>query len=358
MNGPVIHRSLRASQQRRVCRRRMADRDWLVRVRSFVSLTMRTLPQTLIAGWFGLNTALAQDFNLVAKVNGEGISRDRLQTRVDAAMQQRGSNYGGVTQPRQLKRLQRQVLEQLIAQELLWQAAERSGVVVTADELDKALAETRQSYPSERAFTQDLERNAFTTETFREDLRRKMSARKWVYATLAGEINVSDAEVHDFYVANRVRFVQPERINARHVLIKVASDADATTTEAARREIERILEQARAGADFAGLAKQHSQGPNASQGGELGFLPRGKLVRPLEDAAFALEVGEISNVVRSKFGFHVIQLVARRDGQAVPEQQVAASIRQHLFETKFLEAIAEHVRTLRQQASVEILIPL
>lgn len=323
----------------------------------FVGLNMRAL----LLGFIGLlviSAAVAQDFNLVAKVNGEGITRDRLQSSVDASMERRGFNYGGVTQPRHFKRLQRQALEQLIAQELLWQKAEQEGFVAAAEELDEALAAARKSYPSEQAYLKDLERNAFTMESFREDLRRKISVRKWAHATLASEIQVSDAEIHDFYVANQVRFVQPEQINARHVLIKLAPGADDDATAAARDKIEQLLEQARAGSDFADLAKKHSQGPSAPRGGELGFVPRGRLVKDFEDAAFALETGEISDVVRTEFGFHIIQIIARRDGQAVPEQQVAAPIRQHLFETKFLEAVAERVRVLRKEASVEILIPL
>ncbi|MDH3475790.1 MAG: peptidylprolyl isomerase [Rhodospirillales bacterium] len=317
---------------------------------------LRVLLTSLIAV-FGLSAVTAQDLDLAAKVNGEGISRTLLQNRVDASMRQGSSNYGAITQPSQYKRVQRQVLDQLIVQELLWQAAKGAGFVATADEVEQAMAQVRQGYPTEMAFDNALTEHGFTAESFEEDMRRKIAVRRWAQETLGKDIQVSDAEVHDFYLANQVRFVQSEQINVRHVLIKLASDADEAATAAARGKIEQVLEQARAGADFAELAKTRSEGPSAPQGGELGFVPRGTLVKPFEDAAFALKPGEISDVVRTQYGFHVIKLEARREGSQVPEEQAAPAIRQQLSASKFQDAVLERMRTLRQEASVEILIP-
>lgn len=307
---------------------------------------------------FGLSVAEAQDLDLAAKVNGEGITRARLQSGVDASMRQGRMNYGGITQPKQYKRLQREVLDQLIAQELLWQEAKRQDFVVAPAEVDKALAQLRGRYPTEQAYLNGLEQNGFTPESYREDLKRHMSVRRWARETLAKKITVSDAEVHEYYVTNQPRFAQPEQIDARHVLIKLAPDADEAAVMAARRQIEQILARAKSGADFAELARQHSQDTSASRGGELGFLPRGRLVKPFEDAAFALKPGEISGVVRTQYGFHIIKLQARRDARVVSEPQAAPAIRQHLSSSKLQDALVEHARALRQQGSVEILVPL
>jgi len=316
------------------------------------------IPLAAVTCLLFLGSVMAQDFNLAARVNGEGISRARLQSSVDAYLRQGDMNYGGITQPSQFKRVQRKVLEQLISEELLWQQAAQDGFVTSDAELEQALAAVRQSYPTQTQYENRLTERGFSVASFREDVRRKIAVRKWAWATLAKEVEISDAEVHEFYVANEVRFIQSAQINVRHVLIKLAADADDATVAAARGEIEEILAQARAGADFAELARQRSQGPSAPRGGELGFVPRGQLVKPFEDAAFALQPGEIPEVVRSEFGFHIIKLVARRDGQVVPEQQVAAQIRKHLFEGKLVETVAVHVVALREQASVDILIPL
>ena len=312
----------------------------------------------VISGLLLASTAVAQDFNLVATVNGAGITRDRLQSRVDASMEHSGMNYGGITRPQQFKQMQRQALDLLIAQELLWQTAAREGYSATSDEVDIAFAEVRADFPSEKALAAHLTRNAFTEESFREDLRRRISIRRWAHEDLGASIEISDAEVHEFYVANEVRFVQEEAINARHILIKVPPDADEETKQGALERIGEIRTAALDGADFSQLAKKYSEGPSASDGGELGFAPRGGFVKPFEDAAFALEPGEISGITRTGYGYHIIELIDHREGHVLPEHEVAAAIRQQLFEDQLLQAMAAEVTSLREQASIEILIPL
>lgn len=298
-------------------------------------------------------SAPAQEPDLAARVNGEGITRARLQSSIDASNR---LGYGNMTQPGAFKRVQRQVLEQLIAQALLWQEARRQGFVATAAEVDEALERLRQKYGSDNAFRLALEENGFTEVSYREDLKRQISVRHWMRETFAQAVAVSDEEVHAFYLANEERFVQPEQINARHVLITVAPDAPEAEVAAARQTIERVLAETKAGADFAALARQHSQGPSAPRGGDLGFFSRGQMVAPFEAAAFALRPGEISDVVRTRFGFHIIKLEAHRAQQTVPEAQAAASIREHLASNRLQEAIAARVQALKEQGSVEILI--
>ncbi len=302
--------------------------------------------------------APAEDYNIAATVNGKGITHERLQIRVDATIEESGLNYGGITRPQHFKQLQRQALDLLIAQELLWQTAEREGFVAAAGEIDAARQEVRRNFPSDQALANHLRKNSFTEEEFREDLKRKVSIRKWAYGSLGESIRISEPDIHEYYAANQVRFVQPETINVRHILTKVPPDADEDTVATARKRTDDILAKAEAGNDFAGLAEQYSEGPSASSGGDLGFASRGTFAQPFEDTAFALEVGQISGVIRTGYGFHIIKLVDRREGHTIPESEVAPAIRQHLFEEKLLAIMAEKVRDLRAEASVKIFIPL
>lgn len=312
----------------------------------------------VLAFLFALGAAHAQEVDLAAKVNGKGITRATLQSNVDASMRRSGVDYGGMTQPQQYKRLQRQVLDELIARELLWQEAERQGFTAQPAEVDGILKQVRERYPSEQAYLEALERSGFTPETYREDLKHRISVRHWVQETLADEAAVSEAEIHDYYVRNQPRFVQPEQVNVRHVLIRVEPDADEATVAAARERIGQVLAEAKQDADFAELARKHSEDSSAARGGELGFLPRGRLVKPFEDAAFALKPGEVSDVVRTRYGFHIIKLEARRERGVVPEQQAAPSIRNYLASGKLRQAVQDQTRALREKGSVEILIPL
>jgi peptidyl-prolyl cis-trans isomerase C len=319
--------------------------------------TVMRISIAIVAMMLGWGTVQAGEVGLAARVNGGGITLARLQSSVDASMRQGSMNYGGMTQPSQYKRVQRRVLEQLIAQELLWQEAKRQGFIAPPAEVDKALEQVRKRHPSEQAYLQKLEGNGFTEDTYREDLKRHISVRHWVEETFAKGITVSDDEIHDYYVANQPRFVRPEEINVRHVLIKVDSRADDAAVAAARKKIEQVLAEEKQGADLSELAKKYSQGPSAPRGGELGFLPRGRLVKPFEDAAFALKAGEISNIVRTRYGFHIIKLDARRAKSVVPEEQAAPSIRNYLSSQKVQEAVQDRIGTLRKKGTVEIYLP-
>jgi len=127
------------------------------------------------------------------------------------------------------------------------------------------------------------------------------------------EAEISDAELEKTYRRSRSAFEIPEQVHAAHILIKVPANADAATREAKRTKIDEILTKANAGEDFAALAKRYSEDSSKSQGGDLGFFPRGQMVKPFENAAFSLPAGQISEVVTTQFGFHIIKVLEHQE---------------------------------------------
>lgn len=122
------------------------------------------------------------------------------------------------------------------------------------------------------------------------------------------KIEVSEDEIGAYYEENRDDFVLEEQVKARHILVKVAPDAKAENVEEARKRAEEVLARAQKGEDFAALAEEYSEGPKAKEGGDLGYFARGNMVKEFEDAAFSLKPGEISSLVRTQFGFHIIKV--------------------------------------------------
>jgi peptidyl-prolyl cis-trans isomerase C len=299
----------------------------------------------------------AAEPELAARVNGVGITQERLDKIFNVYMQQRQIDVQESKSPEQYKQLQRQVLDVLISQELLWQEAQKKQLIASAEDVDREMKRVRDRFPSKEAFLQKLEAGGFTEARYAEDVKQRLSARHLVQTEVASGITVSDPEVHDFYTSNQAQFVRPEEVHVRHILIKVADNTDQAAQEAARQHIRDILTEARSGADFAALAEKHSEGPSGPKGGDLGFVPRGRLEPPFEKAAFALKPGEISDVVQTRFGFHVIKMEARRGGESVPETEVADRIRQYLFSTRVHEAIRVRVKSLWDAGQVEILLP-
>lgn len=151
-------------------------------------------------------------------------------------------------------------------------------------------------------------------------------------AAYRGQVEVDEDQVAEAYERERARYFQPEAVKARHILIEVRQGASPADEEAAKRKAEEILSRAREGKeDFAALAKKHSQGPTAAQGGDLGTFSRGEMVGPFEDLAFSLKPGEVG-LVRANQGWHVVKVTEHREPRVVPLEEVRGEIKARLVE--------------------------
>ena len=144
---------------------------------------------------------------------------------------------------------------------------------------------------------------------------------------------VSDEQVKEYYDAHTDEFKQEETVEAKHILIKVDENAEEAVVEEKRQQIAGILEKARAGEDFATLAKEYSEGPSKDNGGDLGAFGRGQMVKPFEDAAFSMKAGEISDPVRTRFGWHIIKVENVNEAKTLTLEEASEKIRDNLAAT-------------------------
>lgn len=309
----------------------------------------------LTAGVFGAAQALAEERGVVAMVNDEPIGASALQRGVDAVLRAQGLEIGAIRNPDQLNLVRSQVLDQLIAQRLLWQEAKAKKITADKEAVDEVIKRIRSNLPGATEFQEKLEEAGMTEAQYRQDLRERLSVRMLVRDDITKDIEISDDEISDYYEQNQDRFRQPVEVRARHILIKVSPDADEETVGKAETEIKAILDKAVAeGTDFAELATETSQGPSASKGGDLGFLRQEQLVKPFADVAFSLEPGDIAGPVRTQFGFHVIKMEERRGGDLVAEEEAAPQIKEYLFALRSRQLIQDRVKRLRDSGKVVI----
>jgi peptidyl-prolyl cis-trans isomerase D len=173
---------------------------------------------------------------------------------------------------------------------------------------------------------------------------------------VAAQINVSDADIKAYYDQNAARYSEEEQRRASHILIKADKSASAADKAAAKEKAEKLLAQVRKNpADFAKLAKENSQDPgSAERGGDLDFFGKGMMVKSFEDAAFKLKQGEISDVVESDFGYHIIQLTAVKPAVVKPleevKSQIAADIKKQLAAKKFTEMAEQFTNLVYEQS--------
>lgn len=300
--------------------------------------------------------AQAQEI-LVARVNGTGISQQRLERGFEEDLRQRKMNLLQIRNPQRMKDMRRAVLDNLIEQELFWQEAQKTGVVATPEEVDAAYKATAAKFKTEQSFELRIRAEGYTPDSYRELVKRQVSASNYIGGVLAKAAPVSDEEVHRYYKDNPDKFHRPEQVLLRHIMLKLAKQASEAERAKTRARIEEILKQARAGGDFEQLARQHSEAPTKQWGGEMDPFGRGQAAQPLEDAAFALREGEISEVLSLPEGLQILKLERRIAAFSVSEEAARERVRSYLQQIKAKQVLAREVERLRNAGNVEILQP-
>ncbi len=164
-------------------------------------------------------------------------------------------------------------------------------------------------------------------EALREPLRVQVEYLSYPFDQFSSKVDVTEAEIEDYYKVNRERkFQKPEEVQLRHILIRVPPGSDAQQKEKARARVQSTLDEAQAGKDFAQLAKAHSDDPSSARGGEAGWFTRGQLLPELDAAAFSLKKGEISRIVESTIGYHILKVENKREAKTQSLQEVRDEI--------------------------------
>jgi peptidyl-prolyl cis-trans isomerase C len=313
----------------------------------------------LFIAWAGIafNAAAeekAAESKAVATVNGSTITLGDF-NRTVKAMEGRTSQPGqaGGGAPDRSK-MEQQALDNLIKMELLYQEAKRVGITVSDDEIASNLETLRKRFTLQEAFDTWLKRNGLTEDLVKEQMRRGLMIKKFTLEKIMPKITIRDEELKTFYDNNQNAFREPEQVHAAHILVKVDPKADEKQKAEARKRIEEILKRVQAGADFRALAQEVSDSPDKEKGGDLGYFRRGQMVKPFEDAAFKLKPGEVSDVVETQFGYHIIKVFERRP-EGMPTYVEVKDRIELMFRQERLQAeVNREAENLRKQAKVEI----
>lgn len=297
---------------------------------------------------------------IAVRVNGVEISNQRFDAFYQEYRRPSGINVAGRGDHLQkLTQLRREAMDQMIEQELVRQAAEAQGIEVGGKEIDAALAEVSEPFKTPEEFTRRIETEGFTEDSYREHVGRMIAAAKYLGGIRAGVAPVSDAELERYYRDNEVRLTLPEQVRVRHILLTWKPMGTQDDRAAIRAQMAPILDKARAGEDFAALAREYSDdSATARSGGDTGFFHRGQMVPTFEAVAFALQPGEISDMVDTPFGVHILRMEERKEAHLLPLEEVREQLREHIREEKMEAAVTQETERLRERAELEILIPL
>jgi peptidyl-prolyl cis-trans isomerase C len=289
--------------------------------------------------------------DVLARVNGQPVTKfdfDRLVKNVEAR--------NGPVPAERRDEILRAALDQLITYTVMKQEAASRGITVTDADIEAQVARLQGTFPDEAEFKKALAARQTTVEQLRADARVDMVIKKMVDAEVASLPPATEAEAKEFYDKNPDQFTQGEAVRASHILIAADEKADEATKQAARAKVDALLKRAKAGEDFAKLAKESSDDGSREQGGDLGYFQRGRMVPPFDEAAFNLKPGEISDVVTTQFGYHIIKLAERKPATTVPFEKVKDKVVEYLSNRKKQERADAFIAEAKKKAKIEVLV--
>lgn len=262
----------------------------------------------------------------VAKVNGVNIGKERLYAYL--------MDYNG-----------EEVLDKLIMEELILQEADKKGVVITQDELDEAWNKMKDEFVSEEEFQASLQQDGYTEETLRHEAKIQLYMRKM----LEPQIQVNEEEMTAYYTEHQSHFTVPEMVKVKHVLVE------------SREQAENLLTKIRQGPDFSKQMDKVMDGKSI-MGGELDYFSRHTdhthaeehMAPAFEEAAFSLEKGQLSNVVETTQGFHIILMVDRKPSSTRPYSEVKEEVREEMVSEEILNLTGPWFEKLRSEADIKL----
>ncbi len=305
----------------------------------------------------GLHPAIGADSpkseeGKVATVNGVDISRKDYNREVQLYKDRMARN-GQSLNEQQIKIIGNQILDRMIETELLYQESRKQGVRIASDEIEAQLGKIKERFSNEQEYKAAISQMNLTEDGVRAQIEKGLAINQLVKTRIADNIKIEEEESRKFYDANPDLFKQPEEVKASHILVKVEQDAEAQKKSAAGAKIEQIQQRLKKGEDFAVLAREASEGPSAPNGGDLGYFKRGTMVKPFEDAAFALEVNQVSDVVETQFGYHLIKVYDKKPEKVLAYAEVKGQLEQHLKQQKIKVEVDTYLDGLKKGAQIE-----
>lgn len=294
---------------------------------------------------------------VVASIGDDAITYFDVEKEGGALFKQIISSTPAAEQEGALKEAKEKVLNNLLEKILLLREAKKTGINVTDDEVKAAIEKIREENKiNQEELLSALKQEGISFERYKEEVKGQIIRSKVIDKRVRGVIDVTDEEVMIYYERNKNDFTLDEEIRVRHIIFLIPKDSDEETVNEIKKRAGEVLQKARAGEDFETLAKKYSEGPSASNGGDLGFFKREDMVKEFSSAVFPLKENEISGLILTPFGYHIVQLLERRGGAALPFEAISKKIKARLYSEELKRGIKEFIEGLKEEEHVEIML--
>jgi len=293
--------------------------------------------------------------DVVATVEGQDIKKEELEQALVAALSRQGIPADQLP-ANQKAQGYKMLLNDLITEKLVTKRA--ASIEVKDEDINAQLEQLRSRFPNPEAFQEQLTKSGQTVEKIRDDIRSYLRQQNWVQDQVKDAPKASDADAEDFYAKNPDQFKKPEQVRASHILIAVPADANEAQVGEKKKAAEAIAARVKGGEAFDKLAAELSEDPSAKQNsGDLNFFSREQMVPEFSEAAFGMKKGDISDPVKSQFGFHVIQVTDRKEAEVMTLESVKPRLLAFLSQRMRDSQVEKVIKELREKSEVKINLP-
>lgn len=289
---------------------------------------------------------------IVARVGSAPITEKELEAAIDIYVP-KGGFHGAVSKEKR-DEYRKPALDWLIEKELLFQEAKRRGLKATSAEIDAVVKFNEDRFGSKKAFRDALKSEGKTMPQFRNSIERETLISKLAGTEIVEKAAYSDEELKDYYEKNINKFKRPDSLHIWHILISAAPEMSDEERGKKKALAQEVLAKIRAGEDFSSAADRHSEDAYRVKGGDMGYIHRGRLVEEVEDVAFSLKEGQVSDVIESIFGFHIIKAGGRKEAETIGFDEAKSKLRMELEQKRYEDLRTNYIHSLKEKTAVRI----
>jgi peptidyl-prolyl cis-trans isomerase SurA len=309
----------------------------------------------MMAAFLSVAVHAAVADRVVAVVNDEVITLSEWDNAFEPYGERFEASYRGPDREKARAESKMILLKRMIDNLLMEQEARKTAITVRNEEVTDAISDMqKQQKMTEDEFSKALEREGITLDSYKKDMRDQLMRVKLIRRDIRSRVAVTDEEIGEYYQRHREDYEGKEAVRIKQILIALPNDADSGMKEKLRADAEEIHRRLVNGESFDQLSAKYSQGPEAAAGGDIGYIEKGTILHEVDDEAFRLPLNQISGVIESSVGFHIIRVIDRRGAGLKAIANVREEIREKIDREKSEKKFGEWIEELRKKSHIEI----
>ena len=289
--------------------------------------------------------------SIVAVVNDQTITASEIVDAMKPVEQQIRRAYTGKAVEQKLSQARKDIIDRLIEEKLILQEAKQQKIEVKNEETDDMLKQVKAKFPNEQAFKKAMEIQGMNTWELKKAYKEQLMVKKMVRQYVRARANITPAEITKYYQAHIKEYKTAPAVNISQIMIRYKSSEDSSRTAKTAAQVTQLLAM---GADFSSVANKYSEGSDAREGINIGFVERGTMAKEIEDIIFNMKEGEVSKPIKTSIGFAIIRVNSVRKEGFRPVEEVKDQIEGNLLDDAAKTVLEKWIQELKAKAFIQV----